>query len=157
MGAEAAKAIDAGGAQGRHARRVLEQTGQIVRAQIGQQLACIALPGCCSQRTRWHKGVAARGQLNKRLVQMPAAGHDAGKRRTTHKGGVIAGAPQRLPHRASKKHHVVGSGQRVADIEHGLELTGPDLDFQGAQGQIERLCAPPNDGQHRITLVQAGF
>ena len=68
--------------------------------------------------------------IHQRLVQMPATGHDVGKRRAAHEGGVVTRAAQRLLDRAAKQHHVVGGGQCVGGFKHGLYLAGAQLDFQ---------------------------
>ena len=98
-------------------------------------------------------GVRPCGQINQRLVQVPAAGHDVGKRRATHEGRVITGAMQRLLHTIAKAHHLVGCRQGVGGAEDGFDLARAELDLQRPQRQAQALRGVAHDGQGLIGLV----
>jgi hypothetical protein len=156
VGPEAAKAVDGGGAQRGHARRMGQQAGQPVGAGIGQRVAGVARGAALGGLART-KALRPSVPLDQRLVQVPAAGHDVRERRAAHEGGVVAGAAQRLAHAVAEQHHLVGGGQRVGGVEHGLDLAGAQFDLQRLQRQAQRLRGVHHDAQRLVGHVDHGF
>jgi hypothetical protein len=91
-------------------RGVRQQAGQ-PGVPVSDKVARASRPSCPRRRASRMKALRRRGAVHQRLVQVPAAGHDVGKRRPAHEAGVVAGAAQRLAHAVAEQHHAVGRGQ----------------------------------------------
>ena len=140
---EAAIAID-----GRCGKRgagcgVFQQAGEEVSSYRRQMFA----------RVVGHEQVVPVFIVDKRLMQVPAAGIAALERRQAHEGREMTHATADLAGRRAEQHDVIGGLQRRPRRKRALDLARPPLVLDGSQRQSESFKMLSQCGEHRLHQI----
>ena len=153
---EPAVGVDRGRAEHRHRAAMLEQAGEPGRARVGEHVHRVAR-AAARRGLVATEGVGAARQVVQRLVQVPAARHHVRERRPADEAGVVAGAAQRLGHAVAEGDHPVGGRERIARLEHRLDLARPELDLERGERQPQALGGALDDAQRLVAAIGPAF
>src|SRR5262245_14938312 len=144
---EAAITVHRRRGEGGARRRVLEQPRNEHPPQRRGRLACAL----------WHEQVAPALHIDRRLMQMPAAGIAAFELRPAHEGREVAEPATDLACGRAKQQHRVGGRKRIRSREGAFDLPRPPLILDRAQWQIELRISIAKRREHALHQVHVGL